>query len=180
MGARGAKGSAIMGFIPPYLIIRNGFRGSTLQCSFLKLLLFILLGDREVWQIERSLKDFAVPSPFNVLSSPDEDKRFFVPRSALNTKSKDTVTVHWSHQWYKMVVKKRRSDARPGLLTHSIIMMVAIFGYSSLVYLPKVSCDENSMGTCPSVCTCSQKMVDCSRKSLKSFPSSLPSTTLIL
>ncbi len=58
------------------------------------------------------------------------------------------------------------------------LIIAAIFGH--ILYLPSVSCEEKMAGTCPSLCTCSQKTVDCSRKKLKTFPTSLPSTTLIL
>ena len=59
------------------------------------------------------------------------------------------------------------------------MLVVAMLGYS-LVYLPKVSGEDKSIGNCPSLCTCSQTMVDCSGKDLKSFPTSLRTSTSIL
>eukprot|EP00794_Sanderia_malayensis_P006287 gene6287-7010_t len=59
------------------------------------------------------------------------------------------------------------------------LVMVAIFGPISL-YLPNVSCEDKTSGTCPSLCTCSHTTVDCSRKDLTAFPTSLPSATVVL
>ena len=59
------------------------------------------------------------------------------------------------------------------------MFIVAMLGYN-LTFLPKVSGEEKSIGNCPSLCTCSQTMVDCSGKDLRSFPSSLRTSTTIL